>query len=71
MSSALIWAIVPVMVTDEVPLFDTTAPLPPALTVSEPSPTESVTVSLLAPPSASDTDKPVLFRLSAACSVAP
>ncbi len=43
-SSALTCATVPVIVTDEEPELVTTAPLVPAVTVSVPSVTDSVTV---------------------------
>ena len=58
LSSALICATVPVIVTDEVPLLLTTAPLVPAVTFSVPSVTDSVTVTELEPASTSLIDKP-------------
>ena len=69
-SSALICATVPVMVTETVPELVTTAPLVPAVTVSVPSATASVTVIELEPASASEIDRPVFLRVSAVCSVA-
>ena len=45
LSTALIWAAVPMIVTELVPLLFTVAPLPPAVTFRTPSPTDSVTVS--------------------------
>ncbi len=68
--SALICATVPVTVTDEVPLFDTEAPLVPAVTVSVPSPTDSVAVSEPLPASTSLIDSPLFFSDRLACSVA-
>ena len=68
-SSALICATVPVIVTDELPLPLTTAPLVPAVTVSVPSVTASVTVIEPEPASTSLIDRPLFLRLSAACSV--
>ena len=65
LSSALICAIVPVIVTDDVPLPATPAPLPPVVTVSVPLVTDSVTVSEPALPSTSLTDSPLFFRLMA------
>ena len=70
LSSALICATVPVIVTDEVPLFDTEAPLLPAVTVSVPSPTDSVTVSEPLPASTSLIDSPLFFSDRLVCSVA-
>ncbi|MOA22726.1 hypothetical protein D3C78_1433040 [compost metagenome] len=70
-SSALICAAVPVIVTLPVPLPDTLAPLVPAVTVSVPSPTDSVAVSTPLSASTSATDRPGFFRSSATCSVAP
>ena len=70
-SSALICATVPVMVTEDVPLPATPAPLPPAATVSVPSVTDRVTVMLPRLPSlASLTARPLVFRLSVMFSVA-
>ena len=66
LSSALICAIVPVIVTDDVPLPLTPAPLVPAVTVSVPSVTDSVTVSEPPRPSTSLTDSPLFLRSRAA-----
>ena len=70
LSRALICATVPVIVTDDVPLFETTAPLVPAVMVSVPSVTARVTVIEPEPASASLIDRPVFFRLRLTCSVA-
>ena len=67
LSRLLICASVPVIVTVEVPLFDTVAPLPPAVTVNIPSPTDNVTVSLLEPPSTSLTANPLFLRSKFVC----
>ena len=69
LSSALTCATVPVMVTEAVPELVTTAPLVPAVTVSVPSVTDSVTVIDDEPASASAIDSPLFFRLSDTCSV--
>ena len=58
------------MVTDEVPLLVTIAPLVPAVTVSVPSVTASVTVMEPEPASTSLIDSPVFFSVSDVCSVA-
>ena len=58
------------MVTDDVPLFVTTAPLVPAVMARVPSVTARVTVIELEPASASLIDRPLAFRLTATCSVA-
>ena len=68
-SSALTCATVPVIVTDELPVLVTTAPLVPAVTVSVPSVTASVTVIEPEPASTSEIDRPLFLRLSAICSV--
>ena len=60
----------PVIVTDEVPLLLTVAPLVPAVTFSVPSVTDSVTVTEPEPASTSLIDSPVFFRLRLVCSVA-
>ena len=65
----MIWATVPVMVTDEVPEPDTSAPLLPAVTASVPSVTARVTVIEPEPASASAIDSPLALRLSDTCSV--
>ena len=62
LSRSLICATVPVMVTDEVPELVTTAPLLPAVTVSVPSVTASVTLMEPEPASTSLIDRPVFFR---------
>ena len=69
-NSALICAIVPDIVTEPVPEPDTAAPLEPAVTVSVPSPTESVAVSLPPSLSLSLTEAPVFFRFRGVCSPA-
>ena len=56
------------LVTLEVPLFATIAPLVPASTVSVPSVTDSVAVRLPVPASTSVTERPVPFRFSSTCS---
>ena len=66
----MICVTVPVMVTAAVPLFVTTAPLVPAVTVRVPSPTDRVTVIEPAPASTSLIESPVFFSVSAVCSVA-
>ncbi len=68
-SSAFTCATVPVIVTDDVPELVTVAPLVPAVTVSVPSVTASVTVMEPEPASASAIDRPLFLRLSATCSV--
>ena len=70
LSSALICATVPLTVTDGLPLPETCAPLVPAVTVSVPSPTDSVTVTWPEPASTSLIDSPLFFSDSATCSVA-
>ncbi len=60
----------PETVTADVPLLDTTAPLPPAFTTSVPSPTDSVIVSRPVLPSMSLTERPLFFNDRLACSVA-
>ena len=71
LSSALICATVPVMVTDPPGLPLTTAPLLPACTLSVPSVTDRVTVMLPRLPSlASLTERPLVLRLSVMFSVA-
>ena len=70
LSRSLICATVPVMVTDEVPELVTTAPLVPAVTVSVPSVTASVTLMEPEPASTSDIDRPVLLSVRLVCSVA-
>src|SRR5688572_15526996 len=64
LSSALVSA------THEVPLPQTKAPLVPAVTVSVPSPTDSVAVSEPPPASTSPTDSPLFFSDRLVCSVA-
>ena len=66
----MICATVPVIVTDVVPLLDTRAPLVPAVTVSTPSPTDSVTVTEPLPASMSLIDSPLFFSERLVCSVA-
>ena len=68
-SSALICATVPVIVTDELPLLLTLAPLEPAVTFRVPWVTESVT-DIEPPASTSPIESPVFFRLRLVCSVA-
>ena len=70
LNRSLICATVPVIVTDEVPELVTTAPLVPAVTVSVPSVTASVTLMEPEPASTSDIDSPVFLSVSAVCSVA-
>ena len=70
LSSALICATVPMIVTDEVPLLLTVAPLVPAATFSAPSVTDSVADTELEPASTSLIESPVFFRLRLVCSVA-
>src|SRR5262245_52925839 len=70
LSSALICATVPVIVTEEVPLLLTTAPLVPVVTLSVPSVTDRITDTELEPASTSLIESPVFFRLRLVCSVA-
>ena len=70
LSSALICASVPVIVTDVPGLPLTMAPLLPACTLSVPSVTDRVTVMLPALPSMSLTERPLVLRLSVMFSVA-
>ena len=70
LSSALICATVPVIVTDELPLLLTLAPLEPAVMFRVPWVTESVTDTELEPASTSLIESPVFFRLRLVCSVA-
>ena len=60
---ALICATVPVIVTDEAPELVTTAPLLPAVTVSVPSVTASVTVMEPEPASTSLIDRPLFLSV--------
>ena len=66
----LICATVPVIVTDEVPELVTTAPLVPAVTLSVPSVTASVTLMEPEPASTSLIDSPVPLSVRLVCSVA-
>lgn len=66
----MICAVVPEIVSEELPLPVTLAPLVPLLALSVPSPTEMVSVSDPEPPSTSPTDNPLFFRLRVVCSVA-
>ena len=70
LSRLLICVTVPVIVTDEVPELLTSAPLPPAVTVSVPSVTDSVTVIAPAAASTSLIESPVFLSVKATCSVA-
>ena len=66
--NVLICAVVPVTVNDEVPLPATPAPLLPAVALSVPSTTESVTVIRPAPASTSLIDKPLPLSIRLTCS---
>jgi hypothetical protein len=66
----LICATVPLIVTDELLLLETDAPLVPAPTARVPSPTDSVTVTEPDPASTSLIDSPLFFSDRATCSVA-
>ena len=66
--NALICAVVPVTVSDDVPLPATPAPLSPAVAVSVPSITESVTVIGPEPASTSLIEKPPPLSIRLTCS---